>query len=168
MMYNTEIEGFKLRDAEILDIPLYLELLKELAVYEKLENELIVTREDVEETVFKNNRAEILISEYNNETVGYIVYFYNFSTFTSRAGLYIEDIYIREKFRGKGFGKEIFKFLAEKAKENKCRRMEWVCLNWNKSAQSFYKSLGALPMDEWTTFRLNEQDINKLTKYYKY
>lgn len=117
----------------------------------------------MKKSIFENNRAEVLIGELEGKVIGYVSYFYNFSTFVGREGLYLEDIFIKPEFRGKGIGKELFKVLGKLAKENGCKRMEWTCLNWNKPSINFYKSLGAIAMDEWTTYRLRESEIDNLS-----
>ncbi|GAA0084307.1 GNAT family N-acetyltransferase [Clostridium sp. CTA-7] len=162
--YDTDMENLKIREAIEDDTQLILSLIKEIAEYENMSNEVIATGETLRESIFENNRAEVVLVDLDNKTIGYAVYFYNFSTFIGRNGLYIEDIFIKKEARGKGIGKEIFKFLGKKAKEEGCKRMEWTCLNWNEPSIKFYKSLGAVPMDEWTTYRLNEKEIEKLTE----
>lgn len=160
--HNTSIKGFTLRETTEEDLSLILGFIKEIAEYEKLSDAVIATEESLRKSVFENNRAEVLIAEMNEVPIGYVVYFYNFSTFTGTSGLYLEDIFIRSEYRGMGLGKEVFKMLGKIAREQGCKRMEWVCLNWNEPSKSFYKALGAVPMDEWTTFRLTEEYINKL------
>jgi GNAT superfamily N-acetyltransferase len=162
--YDTDMENLKIREAIEDDTQLILSLIKEIAEYENMSNEVIATGETLRESIFENNRAEVVLVDLDNKTIGYAVYFYNFSTFIGRNGLYIEDIFIKKEARGKGIGKEIFKFLGKKAKEEGCKRMEWACLNWNEPSIKFYKSLGAVPMDEWTTYRLTEKEIEKLTE----
>lgn len=162
--YDTNIENFKLRETTKEDVGLILSLIKEIADYEKMSNEVIATEESLIQSIFIDNRAEVVIGELNGETIGYALYFFNYSTFIGRAGLYLEDIYIKPQFRANGLGKEIFRFLGKVAKENGCKRMEWTCLDWNKSSIKFYESLGAIPMGEWTVHRLRENEINKLAE----
>lgn len=160
--HNTNIKGFTLRETSEKDLSLILGFIKEIAEYEKLSQDVIATEESLGESVFKNNRAEVLIAEIDEVPVGYIVYFYNFSTFTGTSGLYLEDIFIRSEYRGMGLGKESFKVLGKIAREEGCKRMEWVCLNWNEPSKRFYRGMGAISMDEWTTFRLTEEYIKEL------
>ena len=162
--YDTSIRNFKIRETSEADIPLILSLIKEIAEYEKMVDEVIATEETLRESRFKNNRANALILETDNKKIGYCIYFYNFSTFIGKGGIYIEDIFIKKEYRGNGFGREIFKFLAKKAKEEGCKRIEWACLDWNEPSIKFYKSLGAVPMDEWTVYRLTEKEIIKLSE----
>lgn len=160
--YNTNIEGFTLRETSENDLSLILGFIKEIAEYEKLSHAVDVTEESLKKYVFEKRRAEVLIVEKDENPIGYVVYFYNFSTFTGTSGLYLEDVFIRSEYRGMGLGKEIFKILGKLAREEGCKRMEWVCLNWNEPSKKFYKGLGAISMDEWITFRLTEDYIREL------
>lgn len=162
--YDTNIENLKIRETTEEDCSLILSLIKEIAEYEKMSDQVVATEESLKESIFKNKRAETVVIELDEKAVGYALYFYNFSTFIGKSGLYLEDIFIKKEFRGKGIGKEVFKFLGKKAKEEGCKRMEWSCLDWNEPSIKFYKSLGAAPMDEWTIYRLTEKEINKLSK----
>lgn len=162
--YDTNIENLKIRETSEEDCSLILSLIKEIAEYEKMSDEVIATEESLKESIFKNNRAEVVILELDEKAVGYALFFYNFSTFIGKSGLYLEDIFIKKEARGRGIGKEVFKFLVKKAKEEGCKRMEWTCLNWNEPSIKFYKSLGAVPMDEWTIYRLTEKEINRLSE----
>lgn len=159
--YNTNIEGFTLRETSENDLSLILGFIKEIAEYEKLSHAVDATEESLKKYVFEKRRAEVLIVEKDENPIGYVVYFYNFSTFTGTSGLYLEDVFIRSEYRGMGLGKEIFKILGKLAREEGCKRMEWVCLNWNEPSKKFYKGLGAISMDEWITFRLTEDYIRE-------
>lgn len=161
---NTEIQNLKLRKTTENDVKLILHFIKEIAKYEKMSDEVIATEESLRESIFKNKRAEVLIVEWDEKPIGYALYFFNFSTFNGREGLYLEDIFIYPEYRGKGIGKQIFKLLAKIAIENKCMRMEWCCLNWNKPSINFYKSMGAIAMSEWTTYRLTGEEIEKVSR----
>ena len=110
--------------------------------------------------------AKCLICYYDSKPVGFAVYFHNFSTWTGKAGIYIEDLYITPDFRGKGIGKTILTYICKIADENDCPRIEWWVLDWNEPSIEFYKSLGAIPMDEWTVFRLNKENIKRLSINY--
>lgn len=160
--YNTNIEGFTLRETDESDLSLILGFIKEIAEYEKLSHAVEATEESLKKHIFEKRRAEVLIVEKDEKPMGYVVYFYNFSTFTGTSGLYLEDIFIRSEYRGMGLGKEIFKLLGKIAREEGCKRMEWVCLNWNEPSKKFYTGLGAIPMEEWTTFRLTEEYVKNL------
>ncbi|MBM6861642.1 GNAT family N-acetyltransferase [Clostridium saudiense] len=160
--YNTNIEGFTLRETDESDLSLILGFIKEIAEYEKLSHAVEATEESLKKHIFEKRRAEVLIVEKDEKPMGYVVYFYNFSTFTGTSGLYLEDVFIRSEYRGMGLGKEIFKLLGKIAREEGCKRMEWVCLNWNEPSKKFYTGLGAIPMEEWTTFRLTEEYVKNL------
>lgn len=161
---DTNIEGFKLRKAEENDINLILGLIKELAVYEKMLDEVIATEDSIRESIFIRKDANVMIAEFNGNPIGYVFYFFNYSTFIGKSGFYLEDIYIKPEYRGRGIGKEIFKVIAKIAFDNGCKRIEWSCLNWNKPSINFYKGIGAIPMSYWTVYRLEEDKIRKLAE----
>ena len=156
--------GFKIRFATEKDASLLLELIKELAKYEKLTDEVTASEKTLAETIFKKKYAEVIIAELNEEPIRFALFFHNFSTFLGKPGIYIEDLYIKERFRCKGYGKQIFSFLANLAVERKCGRLEWWVLDWNVDAINFYKSLGARAMDEWTVFRISGSELQNLSK----
>jgi len=153
-----------IRFAQRNDTKLILQLINELAVYEKLDHEVKADEKILEESLFDRKAAEVVIVEYENKPIGYALFFHNFSTFLGRPGLYLEDIYIKPEYRGRGYGKKVFAFLANLALERKCYRMDWCVLDWNKPSIEFYKSLGAVPMDDWTIFRLDETALRKVVK----
>ncbi|KGM94500.1 GNAT family N-acetyltransferase [Clostridium botulinum] len=161
---DTKLKDFKLRFAEEKDTELILEFIKELAEYEKMSNEVIATEEILRKSLFKLKVAKVVIGEYKDKPIGFILFFHNFSTFVGRPGLYLEDLYVKPEMRDKGFGKIMLSFLAKLAVERECGRFEWVCLDWNKSSIDFYKSMGAVPMDEWTIYRVNGDTLNTLAK----
>jgi GNAT superfamily N-acetyltransferase len=146
-----------IREATIKDVPLVLSLIKEIAEYEKLLHEVIATEQDIKENLFGNRKyAEVLIAEYENEAAGQALFFHNFSTFIGRPGIYLEDLFVRPKFRGKGIGRALLLRLIELAKIRNCGRVEWCVLDWNEPAINFYKNLGAESMDDWSVFRVTE------------
>ncbi|NKB34788.1 MAG: GNAT family N-acetyltransferase [Pseudomonadales bacterium] len=156
MNLNTVIENFELRGSTSDDCPLILALIKELAEYEKLSHEVVATVETLEETLFGEKAyAEVFIGEYEGVPVGYALFFHNFSTFTGRPGIYLEDIYEKPEMRGKGFGKCMLSYIAKLAVERNCTRVEWSVLDWNEPSIQFYRSIGAIPMDGWTVQRLH-------------
>jgi GNAT superfamily N-acetyltransferase len=156
-------EELKIIRAEEKDIPTILFFIKKIAEYEKLSGEVTATEEILKNSLFGTNKfAEVLLAYYDEKPVGYAVYFYNFSTFTGKPGLYLEDIFVLPEIRGKKIGKALFEYLIKIAKEKECGRFEWSVLNWNKPAIEFYKSFGAVPMDGWTVFRLDKQTLDKL------
>ena len=146
--------GFEIRFAKREDISVISELIKALATYENMENEVIATEELLEEWIFDKKSAEVLIAELDCENVGFALFFHNFSTFLGRAGIYLEDLFVKPEYRGKGYGKAILKKLASIAVERGCGRLEWWCLDWNRPSIDFYLSLGAEPMSDWTVYRI--------------
>ena len=131
-----------------------LAFIKELAAYEKMENEVVATEELLCEWVFDKQKAEVIFAVEDGVEVGFALFFHNFSTFLGRAGIYLEDLYVKPEYRGRGFGKALIKRLAAIAKERGCGRLEWWCLDWNKPSIDFYLSLGAQPMNDWTVYRV--------------
>jgi GNAT superfamily N-acetyltransferase len=158
---QTRIAGFTLRFAEEKDVPIIFGMIKELAQYEKLLDCLEATEELLRESLFKRGVTETLIGEYKGKPVGYAIFFPNFSSFMGRLGIYIEDLYVKPELRGNGFGEALFTYIAKLAVERNCGRVEWSCLDWNKSSIAFYKKMGAVPMDEWTLYRLTGEDLAK-------
>ncbi|WP_407670448.1 GNAT family N-acetyltransferase [Pallidibacillus pasinlerensis] len=161
------MEDFCLRFAKEQDISLIFQFIKELAIYEKMLDEVVATEEILYESLFEKKVAEVIIAEYKEEPVGFALFFHNFSTFVGRPGLYLEDLYIKPEMRGKGFGKTILAYLAHLAVERNCGRMEWSCLDWNEPSIKFYKAMGAVPMNEWTVYRLHDQTLENLAKQFK-
>jgi GNAT superfamily N-acetyltransferase len=156
-MEKKQSNLISIRESEKEDIPLILNFIKELAEYEKLSGEVFATEENLNDYLFGSNKyAEVYIAEYENEPAGQVLFFHNFSTFKGKPGLYIEDLYVRPQYRGKGIGKALISFVIELAKRRNCERVEWVVLNWNESAINFYQNVGAVPMNGWTTFRLTK------------
>lgn len=160
---NTS-NGFSIRPATSADASLLLTLIKELAAYEKMANQVVATMEDVEKTLFGSTpAAHALIGEENGEPVAFALYFHNYSTFLCKLGIYIEDIYVREGYRGKGYGTSFFRYICQVAEAKEYGRVEWWCLDWNNPSIDFYvNSLGAEPMSEWTVYRLDRAAIKKV------
>jgi GNAT superfamily N-acetyltransferase len=154
---------FNIRKANPEDTATILHLITQLAIYEKLEHEVITTVEELRENIFEKKYAEVLIAEENQKPVGFALFFHNFSTFVGKPGLYLEDLFVEPDCRGKGYGKALLVELAKIAKERNCGRMEWSVLDWNTPSIEFYKSLGANPMNEWTVFRLDSKGISDLS-----
>lgn len=152
-------ENFQLRFAEEKDISLILDFIRQLADYEKMLDKVTATEEILRESLFQKKAAEVVIGEYQGEAVAFALFFHNFSTFLGQAGIYLEDLYVKPDFRGRGIGKTIFSFLAKLALERNCGRLEWWCLDWNQPAIGFYRRLGAVPMDEWTVYRVAGGDL---------
>ena len=152
------------RYAERQDAALILEFIKALAEYEKLSDEVVATPETLEEWIFERQKAEVIFALENGIEVGFALFFHNFSTFLGRAGLYLEDLFVKPAYRGRGYGKGLLAALAKIAVERGCGRLEWVCLDWNKPSIDFYKSLGAVPMDDWTIYRVAGDTLTALAE----
>lgn len=153
----------QLRAASIDDVPLILQFIRELAEYERLLDDVVATEEMLRETLFgKHPAAEVIICQEGETPAGFALFFHNFSTFKGRPGIYLEDLYVRPAFRGKGYGKQLLAALAKLAVERNCARLEWAVLDWNTPSIEFYKSLGAVPMDDWTVFRLTGEKLSAL------
>ncbi|MEA4816765.1 MAG: GNAT family N-acetyltransferase [Lachnospiraceae bacterium] len=155
------MDGLIIRKAEKKDVPVILDFIKRLAEYENLSNEVEATEESLSKWIFDEEKAEAVLVLASGKYVGFAVYFYNFSTFLGKGGVYIEDIFVKPEYRGKGYGKALFKYLAKMAKEKGCGRLEWSCLDWNRPSIDFYLSFGARPMDEWTIYRLAGEALDK-------
>lgn len=156
------MDKFELKKVEEADLPLLLLFIKRIAEYEKLSHEVTATVETLKESFFgKKTNVEAYIGYLDGEPIAYAIYFYNFSSFLGKKGMYLEDLFVLPELRGKGIGKYILAFLANQAVEEGCGRFEWAVLDWNKPAIDFYKSKGAVSMDEWTIFRLSGEALNK-------
>ncbi len=158
------MEKIKFRYATETDAALILDFIKGLAEYEKMLDEVIATEDLLKEWIFEKKKAEVIFALEDGVEVGFALFFHNFSTFLGRAGIYLEDLFVKPEYRGKGYGKGLLKKLAQIAVERGCGRLEWWCLDWNKPSIDFYLSLGAEPMDEWTTYRVTGENLDKLAK----
>ena len=164
-MIPTKINSYFIRQAEPDDVPLILSFIKGLAEYEKLSHEVVATEAVLKETLFGERRtAEVLIGEYQGVPAVFALFFHNFSTFLGRPGIYLEDLFVKPSFRGKGLGKCMLTYLGRLARERGCGRLEWWVLDWNTPAIDFYKSMEAVPMDEWTVFRITGESLEKLSR----
>lgn len=148
-MSNTQF-----RFAEVQDAALILDFIRGLAEYEKMSDQVVATEELLREWIFEKKKAEVIFAVENGKEVGFALFFHNFSTFLGRSGIYLEDLFVIPEYRGRGHGKALIRELARITVERGCGRLEWCCLDWNKPSIDFYLSLGAVPMDEWTTYRL--------------
>lgn len=156
-----------LRFAGPEDSGLILEFVRALADYEKLLDSVEAAEEDFRKYIFDEKKAEALIAEYDGVPAGFALFFHTFSTFAGKPGLYLEDVFVKPPYRGKGLGKLFLAFLAALALERNCGRFEWACLDWNEPSIKFYKSQGARPMDEWTTYRLSGAALAELGKKFR-
>ena len=154
----------KIRKARKEDAKHIHRLITELAVYEKLEHEMEASVEDLATSIFDKKQAEVIMAELDGKVVGYALYFYSYSTFLAKAGIYLEDLYVEKVHRGKGIGKTLLSQLAKITVDNGFGRLEWSVLDWNKPAIDFYKSIGARPMQGWTMNRLTGESLVELSK----
>ena len=153
--------NFSFRRAERQDTPLVLSFIRKIADYEGLLNEVSATVESLEYWLFDEKKADVVFACVDGKEIGFALYFYNFSTFVGKAGIYLEDIFVDKEYRGNGYGKALFKYVASIAVRRGCGRMDWCCLDWNEPSIRFYKSMGAIPMDEWTIYRLQGEALQK-------
>lgn len=152
------------RFAQEKDTALILYFIKELAKYEKMLDDVVATEEILKEWIFEKGKAEVIFALEDGKEVGFALFFHNFSTFLGRSGLYLEDLFVKPEFRGKGYGKALLKKLAQIAVERGCGRFEWSCLDWNKPSIDVYLSLGAQPMEDWTVYRLTGEALAKMAE----
>lgn len=150
------------RFAQREDIPKILEFIMDLAVYEHMEDQVVADPEILAQWLFEKKTAEVVFALEDGREVGFALFFYNFSTFLGRSGIYLEDLFVKPEFRGRGYGKGLITLLAQIAVERGCGRLEWSCLDWNKPSIDFYLSMGAVPMDEWTVYRITGQRLQEL------
>ena len=158
------MEKLTFRFAEERDCARILQFIKGLAEYEKMSDQVIATEELLREWIFEKKKAEVLFACEGGNEVGFALFFHNFSTFLGRAGIYLEDLFVLPEYRGKGYGKALLKRLAKLTVERGCGRLEWACLDWNRPSIDFYLSLGAVPMDEWTTYRVTGKTLQELSE----
>ena len=159
----ANVAGLKIRTATKADVPIILSFIKRLADYEHLSHEVVATEDILRETLFGRQRtAEVVIGYFQKKPVGFVLFFRNYSTFLGRPGLYIEDLFIDEAYRRRGFGRALLLHVARLAKDRGCGRLEWSVLDWNEPAIHFYKRLGAVPMSEWTVFRVTGETFDRL------
>jgi GNAT superfamily N-acetyltransferase len=162
MTPTPSTDSMRIRPATEGDLSLVLSLIKDLAEYERMSHEVVATEESLRDWLFGEHAvAEALIAEYDGMPAGFALFFRNFSTFLGRPGIYLEDLFVRPEYRGKGIGKSLLLRLAQIARERGYGRVEWAVLDWNEPAIGFYRSLGARPMEEWTVFRLAGDDLDR-------
>jgi GNAT superfamily N-acetyltransferase len=169
-MYGTSVtadtQPFVIKRATESDVPIIFSFVKRLAAYERLSHEVVATEEILRRTLFGRRRtAEGAIGYEATRPVGFVLFFHNYSTFLAKPGLYIEDLFIEEDYRRRGYGRALLLYVARLAKERGCGRLEWSVLDWNQPAIDFYKKLGAVPMNDWTVFRVTGQGLDKLAGY---
>ena len=153
--------SFNIRIATEEDIPQIFSFIKDLAEYEKLSHEVVATEELLNESLFGSRKvAEVIIGYFEEIPIGFALYFHNFSTFLGRPGIFLEDLFVKQEYRGRGYGKALLIHLAQITKERNCGRLEWNVLDWNTPAINFYKSIGANILEEWETFRLTGNSLD--------
>jgi len=158
------MEKLHFRYATEKDTALILQFIRELAEYEQMLDEVVATEEILKEWIFEKEKAEVIFVLENGIEAGFALFFHNFSTFLGRSGVYLEDLYVKPEYRGRGYGKGLLKKLAQIAVERGCGRLEWWCLDWNKPSIDFYLSLGAEPMKDWTVYRIAGDTLQKLAE----
>lgn len=158
------MDGVWFRQASESDVPVILDFIKLLADYEKLSGEVVATEELLREWLFDRHAAEVIFAMEGNTEVGFALFFGNFSTFLGRGGIYLEDLFVKEQYRGRGYGRALLGKLASLALERGCGRLEWVCLDWNRPSIDFYLSLNARPMSDWTTYRAAGETLRQLAE----
>ena len=156
------MENLTFRFAEKEDVSKILYFIRELASYEHMLDEVVATEELLEEWLFEKEKAEVLFAVKDGEEIGFALFFHNFSTFLGRAGIYLEDLYVKPEYRGNGYGKALLQELARIALERGCGRLEWWCLDWNQPSIDFYLAMGAEPMKDWTVYRVAGEALGKL------
>ncbi len=153
----------RIREATEEDVPLILSFIRELAEYEKLSHEVVATEDGLRDSLFGERRyAEVLIAAHEGAPAGFALFFHNFSTFLGKPGIYLEDLYVKPEFRGAGIGRKLLVHLARLAKSRGCGRLEWWVLDWNGPSIGFYEKLGAVPMDDWTVYRVSGAALEDL------
>lgn len=162
--YETSVPNLKIRTAVLDDVPLILQFIKDLADYEGLLDEVVATEEILRRSLFEKNQAEVIIAEHQGSPIGFALFFHNFSTFLGKANLYLEDLFVRPDARGLGAGKALLACLGKIAVERDCGRLDWWCLDWNESSIRFYRQMGAVPMSDWTVYRVDGDRLPALAK----
>ncbi len=167
-MYETSIDGFSIRHAVPSDVPLVLQFIRDLAEYEKLAHEVVISEQDLHCHLFgAEKKAEVLIAEHCQAPVGFALYFHNFSTFLGRPGIYLEDLFVSPHHRGKGYGKALLTCLASIAVSRDCGRLEWAVLDWNQPAIDFYEALGASAMKGWIINRVTGVALTEMAEKFE-
>jgi len=156
------MDQINIRFAEEADCAVILSFIRQLAEYEKMTDQVVATEELLREWIFEKHKAEVLIALEGDRAVGFALFFHNFSTFLGRAGIFLEDLFVLPESRNRGCGKALLRRLAQIAVERGCGRLEWSCLDWNQPSIDFYLSVGAVPMADWTTYRLTGKTLENM------
>ena len=158
------MDGVWFRTASVEDVPVILDFIRRLAEYERMSGEVVATEELLREWLFDRHAAEVIFAMEGNTEVGFALFFGSFSTFLGRGGIYLEDLFVKEQYRGRGYGRALLGKLASLALERGCGRLEWACLDWNRPSIDFYLSLNARPMSDWTTYRAAGETLRQLAE----
>ena len=158
------MNAFNIRPARPDEAGVVLDLIKQLAVYERCENDVVADEATILQSLFVERSAEVVLAEEEGMVVGFALFFHNFSTFVGRKGMYLEDLFVIPEKRGLGYGKALLKYVAKLAVQRNCGRMKWICLDWNEPSLRIYRSIGAVPMSDWTVQRLDEQELKAFAK----
>lgn len=158
------MKSFTIRPARPDEAGLVLDFIRKLAVYEKCADDVVADESAIYHSLFVERSAEVVFGEEDDEAVGFALFFHNFSTFVGRKGMYLEDLFILPEKRGLGYGKALLKYVARLAVQRGCGRMEWICLDWNESALSVYRSIGASPLSDWTVQRMDEATLKRFAE----
>ena len=158
-MINVELSF-----AQPQDVPLIIGMIRELAEYEHMAEQVTATEEILREWLFEKKTARVLLAKLDGETAGYALFFESFSTFLGKGGIYLEDLFVRPAYRGRGIGTALLRYLAQWAGQRGCGRLEWACLDWNRPSVDFYLSLGACPMEGWTVYRLEGETLARMAE----
>lgn len=158
------MKAFTIRPVRPEEAGLVLEFIRKLAVYEKCADDVVADEATIYHSLFVERSAEVVFAEEEGTVVGFALFFHNFSTFVGRKGMYLEDLFVLPEKRGQGYGKALLKYVAKLAVERNCGRMEWICLDWNESTLDIYRSIGAVPMSDWTVQRLDEPVLKAFAK----
>lgn len=163
-VHETGLKGYTIRDANREDTKQIVQFIRDLADYEGFLHEVKATEEIIEQSVFDEGAANVVMAELDGKPIGFALFFYNFSTFEGRPGLYLEDLYIQPEYRNRGYGKKLLEFLAQKAHSRNCKRFEWWCLDTNTPSYQFYKGLDAEDMVDWTVFRIDGDTLINMSR----
>ncbi|MBE6823084.1 MAG: GNAT family N-acetyltransferase [Ruminococcaceae bacterium] len=165
-IYQTKQPGLTIRFAQEADVPVILDFIRGLAEYEHMTQDVSATEEILRDSLFVRKKAETVLAEQDGKPVGFALFFHNFSTFLGKPGIYLEDLFVWPEARGRGVGKALLSFLAKLAVERDCGRLEWSCLDWNEPSISFYRSMGAVPLSEWTVYRETGASLTALAEQF--
>lgn len=158
------MQKFAIQSLKEENLDTLIDLIKEFSLHENMQNEIKCDKKKLYHSIFETKIAKAFLLKENDKNIGYMIYFYTFSSFLGSNGIHLEDIYLKEKYRNKGYGKQVFNFLAEICQKENLQRIEWFCLNNNKKGIKFYESLSSIHLDQWRIYRLNKNQLDKIIK----